>query len=157
MDRPGPSVPAHEVNPADSSDARERRRRNRRRGTRTTAQPAESRQQPLPADPANVEPQRPMPAAPAPRGRRGGSRARQAGPPALRCVRAVVEIPVEWPVASRRGVATAAVVEVDRRGEERLLCDCLHDGPHFWPDVEPAAPIWDAELDASLAGEDEDA
>lgn len=72
----------------------------------------------------------------------------------MRCVRSVVAVPDTWPVASRTGIATAALVEVDRRGDERLVCDGLHDGPHFWPDVEPSPPIWDAELDASLANPD---
>ena len=73
------------------------------------------------------------------------------GPPPVRCVRSVVVVPDTWPVASRGGIATAALIEVDRRGDERLVCDGLHAGPHFWPDVEPSPPIWDADLDASLA------
>jgi hypothetical protein len=86
-----------------------------------------------------------------PPARRRGGRVMQSGPPAVRCVRAIVSVPIEWPVRSRQGVATAKMIEVDRRDDERLVCDCLHDGPHFWPDVEPAPPIWDAELDASLS------
>jgi hypothetical protein len=62
-----------------------------------------------------------------------------------------VAIPTDWPVASRAQVAVAKLMVVDRRDEDVLVCDCLHDGPHFWPEDEPAPPIWDAELDESLA------
>lgn len=62
-----------------------------------------------------------------------------------------VSVPSEWPVGSRDHVAVAKLQVVDQRDDTVLVCDCLHDGPHFWPDDEPAAPIWDDELDASLA------
>ena len=66
-----------------------------------------------------------------------------------------VAIPTSWPVTSRTGVAVLRLVVVDRRGDERLVCDCLHDGPHFWPEDEPSPPIWDEALDARRGEEPE--
>lgn len=89
------------------------------------------------------------------RGRRGARQTEHdsgpTGMPQMRCVRMTVMIPTDWPVASRDHIAVAKLQIVDRRDDAVLVCDGLHDGPHFWPDVEPAPPIWDDELDASLA------
>lgn len=114
-----------------------RQRRNRRRAPR----PARSGG----ATAFDAEESRPAPSV-----RRGPAHGDQPSPPSERCVRMAVVVPTTWPVASRRHVAVARLRIVDRRDDAVLMCDGLHDGPHFWPDDEPSPPIWDAELDASL-------
>lgn len=136
---------------SDSPPPRDRGRRGRRRSARQNPDEAQGQQ-----GASQAAPERPRLSV----GRTSEARRRGRGqspppaPPPVRCARATVTVPTAWPVASREGLATALLIEVDRRGDERLVCDGLHDGPHFWPDVEPSPPIWDAELDASLANPD---
>jgi hypothetical protein len=47
--------------------------------------------------------------------------------------------PPDFPVQHRLGVATLRTVVVGRRPDALLLCDAEHDGPHRWPDGEPAS------------------
>jgi hypothetical protein len=42
--------------------------------------------------------------------------------------------PPDFPVQHRTGVAALVPTIVARRPEAVLLCDCVHEGPHAWPD-----------------------
>jgi hypothetical protein len=42
--------------------------------------------------------------------------------------------PPGFPVQHRAGVAAIVPTVVARRPEAVLLCDCVHQGPHAWPD-----------------------
>ncbi len=42
--------------------------------------------------------------------------------------------PPDFPVQHRTGVAALVPAVVARRPEAVLLCDCVHEGPHSWPD-----------------------
>ncbi len=47
------------------------------------------------------------------------------------------ELPAAFPVQHRTGLATIPPVVVDRRPSALLLCNCLHRGPHSWPNGDP--------------------
>lgn len=47
-----------------------------------------------------------------------------------------VRLPDRYPVQPRPEMAARAPLVVGMRGEEMLLCNCEHDGPHLWPDGE---------------------
>ena len=44
--------------------------------------------------------------------------------------------PPDFPVQHRTGIAALVPTVVARRSEAVLLCDCVHEGPHSWPDGE---------------------
>ncbi len=46
-------------------------------------------------------------------------------------------LPAAFPVQHRTGLATIPPVVVDRRPTALLLCNCLHRGPHSWPNGDP--------------------
>jgi hypothetical protein len=43
-------------------------------------------------------------------------------------------LPPDFPVQHRTGIAALVPRIVARRTSALLLCDCVHDGPHYWPD-----------------------
>lgn len=43
-------------------------------------------------------------------------------------------LPPDFPVEHRTGIAALVPRIVARRTAAVLLCDCVHDGPHSWPD-----------------------
>lgn len=45
-----------------------------------------------------------------------------------------VRLPDRYPVQPRPEMAAIEPVVVAARGDERLLCNGHHDGPHLWPD-----------------------
>lgn len=47
-------------------------------------------------------------------------------------------LPSDFPIQHRTGIAALVPRVVARRTSALLLCDCVHDGPHYWPDGEPA-------------------
>ncbi len=47
--------------------------------------------------------------------------------------------PPDFPIQHRHGVATRRLEVVARRPAALLLCDLDHEGPHRWPDGEPAS------------------
>lgn len=47
------------------------------------------------------------------------------------------DLPTAFPVQHRTGLATIPPVVVDRRPTALLLCNCLHRGPHSWPNGDP--------------------
>lgn len=49
------------------------------------------------------------------------------------CVAAFASIQEYPPIHNRRALATIRPRQVDSIGAARLLCDCLHEGPHRWP------------------------
>lgn len=51
------------------------------------------------------------------------------------CIYAMKPARSEGPFQIRRGLATIRLVKVDQDGDAQLSCDCLHDGPHAWPDA----------------------
>ena len=47
-------------------------------------------------------------------------------------------LPPDFPVQHRTGIAALVPRVVARRTSALLLCDCVHEGPHSWPDGELA-------------------
>ena len=47
-------------------------------------------------------------------------------------------LPAHFPVQHRTGVAALVPRVVARRTSAVLLCDCVHTGPHYWPDGDEA-------------------
>src|SRR5215216_3649030 len=43
-------------------------------------------------------------------------------------------LPPDFPVQHRTGIAALVPRVVARRTSAVLLCDCIHEGPHYWPD-----------------------
>ena len=62
----------------------------------------------------------------------------------LMCARDIRRLPAAFPVESRAGAATIAVVVVARRDNAVLLCAFAHAGPHEWPDGEES---YDSDFD----------
>lgn len=53
------------------------------------------------------------------------------------CARFQPAFATGFPAHHRTGVATISPVIVDRRPTAILLCNSLHEGPHFWPNGDP--------------------
>jgi hypothetical protein len=51
------------------------------------------------------------------------------------CTHSLVPHQEEPPFHPRRGMVTIRPKVVDQRGDARLLCDGLHEGPHSWPEA----------------------
>lgn len=79
------------------------------------------------------------------------------------CTHAMKPAHNDGPFHMRPGLATIRPVPVDHIGDTILSCDCLHEGPHAWPDAyhqvttsdlpgtDPASPSADS-VDESEVG-----
>jgi hypothetical protein len=135
---------------AEPGQSGERPRKSRKRGKRNRTRSAESAAQALPEAQTEGQQAAPEPQ-PAPRERerererpnrrsatgRGSQHGFGDGLDRYYCVAGLRLFPREWPVSNRKGLAVAIMLDVDRRGNDVLLCDRLHDGPCQWADGVP--------------------
>ena len=72
---------------------------------------------------------------------RPASRPVPADPEDVMCAASFASVQQVPPFHDRRGLATIRPRQVETFGAARLICDCLHEGPHRWPPVyDPLVP-----------------